>query len=151
MEPDWDLHAVVRGFAAINKSETDVASAITVDVDHSRSGTEASYNMIVRQTEGEKHHDFCSTYLPDADELHELSTSRSLLELRQTQSVQPTISSYLAALQAYNKRTQQQQQYKGSHLFGTTSASIAAPTTQTTPKPKRRYANYDRCQLTFTG
>lgn len=132
IEPDWDLHAIVKGFTDLNKRETKTmsASAFTADVDHIRSiCTDQGYK---------KNHGFCSIDLDVVDELEELSTSTYLVDnFRRTQSVQPTVASYLAALQAYKKRTQLQ--HKGRHLYKTSLASSTAITTQTDPKPKRRY------------
>lgn len=115
MEPDWDLHAVVRSFTAFNKNENTAASASTANRSSCAEG-----DTVAKQTENKNIRPY-------------------LLDPKQIQSVQPTISSYMAALQAYRKRTQQQ--YKGSCLYGTTSASSA--TAQTTNKPKRRYHNYE--------
>uniref|UniRef100_A0A7N0UFT6 WRKY domain-containing protein n=1 Tax=Kalanchoe fedtschenkoi TaxID=63787 RepID=A0A7N0UFT6_KALFE len=134
MEPDWDLHAVVRGFAAINKTAPSAVAAPT---------TAAPLFSSTRDVDDQKHHVFCPTNLAAPDQLHELYSPYLLNPPARTQSVQPTISSYFVALEASKKRTQQQQQ----QLLGTISTtspaktitpSVPAPHSQTSHKPKRR-------------
>ncbi|CAM8977488.1 unnamed protein product [Rhodiola kirilowii] len=138
MEPDWDLHAVVRGFAAINKSTNTTESAPAADHSGSSGQVFSSNRDVVKQIEEQKL-GFCSTNLAVAEELHELY-SPYMLNPGQIPSVQPTISSYVAALQAYRKRTE----HKGHQSYRTISTSKHATTTTASSaaphshKPKRR-------------